>query len=66
MEELSHAGSEALDISADKGSRPEKDRKHNAKKRSLEIIGQITRREGVYLSEPMWARLEKALDIDWK
>ena len=66
MEELSHAGFESLDVSADQGSKPEKDGKNIAKKRSLEIIEQITRKEGVSLSEQMWARLEKALDIDWK
>jgi len=66
MENVTHAHPESKDICADKASKPEKVKKNNTRKRPLEIIEECARREGVSLSEQMWAQLEKAVDMNWE
>ena len=65
MQKLTYADPISPDILPKKGSTSGKT-KNNTKKHSLKIIEECARKEGISLSERMWAQLEKAVEINWR
>ena len=65
MEELAHDHPESISDCPNKASMPQKS-KNDAKKKCLAVIEEYTRKNGVSLSEQMWALLEKTVDKNWK
>ena len=65
MEEFVHDDPKSISDYPNKASMPQKC-KDDAKRRRLAIIEEYARKDGVSLSEQMWALLEKAVDTNWK
>ncbi len=70
MEELARDHPKSISDYPDKESKPEKFQPQKSindpKKQCLAIIEEYMRKNGVSLSEQMWAQLEKAVDTNWK